>query len=107
MEYSLYGIIKRHYKITDSVVITSVSTMYYNTCDPTYSGQLVLCRTRFDNYKCCGDEVIREFIVQMTINPFLNVRAMTNLLQKLLPERKDVDRHMINNVRIRARRKKS
>ena len=31
---------------------------------------------------------------------------MTNLLQKALPERKDVNRHMINNVRIRARRKK-
>ena len=31
---------------------------------------------------------------------------MTTLLQKALPERKDVDRHMINNVRIRARRRK-
>ena len=63
MEYSLYGIIKRHYKITDSVVITSVSTMYYNTCDPTYSGQLVLYRTRSSDYKRCGDEVIREIMV--------------------------------------------
>ena len=31
---------------------------------------------------------------------------MTNLLQQILPERKDVDRHMINNVRIRVQRKK-
>ena len=31
---------------------------------------------------------------------------MTNLLQKALPERKDVDRDMIKNVRIRARRGK-
>ena len=31
---------------------------------------------------------------------------MTTLLQKALPERKDVDRHMINNVRKRARRRK-
>ena len=38
-------VIKSHYKITDSVVITSVSLMYSNTCDPMYSGQLVLYRT--------------------------------------------------------------
>ena len=85
MEYSLYGIIKRHYKITDSVVITSVSTMYYNTCDPTYSGQLVLYRTRSGDYKRCDDEVMREFMVHIVINPFVNVRAMTNLLQKAQP----------------------
>ena len=42
----------------------------------------------------------------MTINPFVNVRAMINLLQKTLPERKGVDRHMINNVRSRVRRTK-
>ena len=42
----------------------------------------------------------------MAINPFVNVRTMTNLLKKAPPERKDVDRHMINNVRIRVRRKK-
>ena len=44
-------------------------------------------------------------MVQMTVEPFLNVRVMTELLQKVLPDRKDVDRHMINNVRIRARKK--
>ena len=31
---------------------------------------------------------------------------MTTLLLKTLPERKDVDRHMINNVRKRARKRK-
>ena len=41
-------------------------------------------------------------MVQLAITPFVNVRAMTNLLQKALLERKDVDRHMIKNVRIRA-----
>ena len=100
------GIIKSHYQITDSIVITSVRTMHSNTRDPTYSGQLVLCRTRSGDYKRCGDEVIREIVVQIAINHFVNVRTMTNLLQKVLPERKDVDRHMINNIRIRARRKK-
>ena len=100
------GVIESHYNITNYVVISSVSPMYYNTCDPTYSGQLVLCRTRSSDYKHCCDEVIREIMAQMASNPFVNVRAMTNLLQKALPERKDVDRHMINNVRIRARREK-
>ena len=45
-------------------------------------------------------------MVQMAINPYVSVRSMATLLQKTLPERKDVDRHMINNVRIRARRRK-
>ena len=45
-------------------------------------------------------------MVQMDIDPFVNVRVMTELLQKVLPNRKDVDRHMINNIRIRARKKK-
>ena len=36
----------------------------------------------------------------------VNVRTMTELLQRTLPGRKDIDRHMINNVRIRARKKK-
>ena len=41
----------------------------------------------------------------MAINHFANVKVITNLIQKALPENKDVDRHMINNVRIRERRK--
>ena len=45
-------------------------------------------------------------MVQMAINPHVSVRSMTALLQKALPGRKDVDRHMIDNVRIRARRRK-
>ena len=31
---------------------------------------------------------------------------MTELLQKALPDRKDIDRRMINNVRIRALKKR-
>ena len=42
----------------------------------------------------------------MAIDPYVSVRSMTTLLQKALPERKDVDRHMINNVRIRSHRRK-
>ena len=41
----------------------------------------------------------------MALNPYVSVRSVTNLLQKALPGIKNVDRHMINNVRIRARRR--
>ena len=42
----------------------------------------------------------------MALNPYVSVRSVTNLLQKALPGIKNVDRHMINNVLIRARRRK-
>ena len=45
-------------------------------------------------------------MVQIAIDPFVNVRAMTELLQNALPGRKGVDRHMIDNVRLHPRRKK-
>ena len=75
------GVIKHHYRITDHVVITRVIPVHCNTCDLTYIGQLVLCRTRSGDYNRCGDEVLREIMVQMTINPFVNVRSMKILLQ--------------------------
>ena len=80
--------------------------MHYNTCDPSYVGPFVLSRTRSGDYTRCGDEDLRQIMVQMAIDPFVNIRVMTELLQKVLPNRKDVDRHMINNIRIRARKKK-
>ena len=80
--------------------------MYSNTCDPSFVGQFILSRTRSGDYKRCGDEVLREIVVQMDIDPFVNIRAMTELLQKTLPDKKDVDRYRINNVRIRVRKKR-
>ena len=88
------------------MVITRVTPSRSYTCDPLNVDQLVLCRSRSGAYARCGDEVLKEIMVQMDINPYVSVRLMTILLQKALPERKDVDRHMINNVRIRARRRK-
>ena len=88
------------------MVITNVIPSHSDTCDPTDVDQSVLCRSRSGAYARCGDEVLKEIMVQMVINPHVSVRSMTTLLQKLLPGRKDVDRHMINNVRIRARRRK-
>ena len=46
-------------------------------------------------------------MVQIAIDPFVNIKTMTELLQKTLPGGKDVNRHVINNVRLRTRRKKS
>ena len=88
----------------DPIVITSVDSVQSNTCDPSYVGQFVLSRTRSGNYNRCGDKVLREIMVQMTIDLFVNVRVMTELLQKEFTDRKDVDMYMINNVRIRAYR---
>ena len=45
-------------------------------------------------------------MVQMYIEPFVSVRAIIELLSKVLPERKFTDRHIINNVRIRAQQRK-
>ena len=45
-------------------------------------------------------------MVQMSIEPFVSVKAIKELLFKVLPDRKCIDRHMINNVRIRARQRK-
>ena len=66
---------------------------------------IFLSRTEFSDYTRCGDEVLREIMVLMAIDPFLNVRSIAELLQSVPPERKDVDRYMINNVRLRAHRK--
>ena len=88
------------------MVITSVIPSYSDTCDSTDLDQLVLYRSRSGAYAHCGDDVLKEIMVQMAINPYVSIRLMTYLLQKSLPERKDVNRHKINNVRIRARRRK-
>ena len=42
----------------------------------------------------------------MSIESLVSVRAIRELLSNVLPERKFIDRHMINNVRIRARQRK-
>ena len=99
------GVVKCNNKSSDPVVINRVTPSHSDTCDPLIVDQLVLCRSRSGAYARCGGEVLKEIMVQMAINPYISVRSMTTLLQKVLPERKDLDRHMINNVRIRARRK--
>ena len=84
--------------------MTGVNSMHSNTWDSSYVGQFVLSRTRSGDYNYCGNEVLREIMVN-AIDSFVNIRAMTELLQKVLPGRKDIDMLMINNARMCARKK--
>ena len=102
----LLGIVKCNYTTSDSVVITRVIPRHSDSCNPTNVDQFNLCRSQSGAYTRCGDEVLKEIMMQVAINPYVSVRSMTTLLQKVLPDRKGVDRHMINNFRIRARRRK-
>ena len=90
----------------DPVVITEVCGAHSNTCNPAVLDQFVLTRTRAGIYKKCNDHSLQEIMVQMAIEPFVSVRAMRELLAKVLPDRVFIDRHIINNVRIRARQRK-
>ena len=45
-------------------------------------------------------------MVQIAIEPFVSIRAVRELLSKVMPERKYIDKDMINNVMIRVRKKR-
>ena len=45
-------------------------------------------------------------MIQMDIDPFVNVRAMIEWLRKTLPDRKFIDRNIWDYVRIRGQQKK-
>ena len=62
--------------------------------------------TRAGIYKKFTNHSLQEVMVQMSIEPFVSVRAIRELLSKVLPERKFIDRYMINNIRMCARKKK-
>ena len=98
------SICRNNNKISDPVVITGVSSVHSNTYNPSFVGRFVLSRTRSGDYNYCGNEVLREIMVN-AIDSFVNIRAMTELLQKVLPGRKDIDMLMINNARMCARKK--
>ena len=91
---------------SDAVVITKVCGAHLNTCNPAVLDQFVLSRTRAGIYKKCNDHSLQEVMVQMAKEPFVSVRAMRELLSKVLPGRVFINRHMINNVRIRDRQRK-
>ena len=45
-------------------------------------------------------------MIQMVIDYFVSVRVVRELLHKAITDRKYIDRHMINNARICARKKR-
>ena len=86
--------------------ITFISGSHTNTCDPSDADQLLLSRTRARSYSKCTNHVLSEILVRMGGSYSIDVQSMVEILRKALPERKDVDRHMVYNVRLRARRRK-
>ena len=93
-------------KSIDYVKITYISGSHTNTCDPSDVDQLVLTRTRASSYSKCTNHVLSEIMVTMGCSYSIDIQSMVEILRKALPERKDVDRHMVYNVRLRARRRK-
>ena len=91
---------------SDPIIITGVCGVHSNTCNPDFLDQCVLSWTRSSIYKKCADHSLQKVMVQMYIEPFVSVRAIRDLLFKVLPDKKIIDRHIINNVRIRARQRK-
>ena len=87
--------------------ITFISRSHTNTCDPSDADQLVLFRARARSYSKCTNHVLSEIMVRMGGSYSINVQStMVEILRKALPERKDVDLHMVYNVRLRARQRK-
>ena len=93
-------------KVSNPVIITYVCGVHSIMCDPSYVDQCVLARTRSGGYNNWADRCLREIMVQIAIDPFVKVSSMTELLKRVLPDKKIIDRYMINNVRIYVRKKK-
>ena len=93
-------------KNSDPVIITCVCGDRSIMCDPSYVDQFVLTQTRSSDYKHCADQCLKKIMVQIAIDPFINVRTMVELLHKALPNRKIIDKYMINNIRICTRERK-
>ena len=60
---------------SDPVIITGVCGVHSNTCNPAVLDQFVLSRTRVGIYKKCVDHSLQEVMIQMSIEPFVLVRA--------------------------------
>ena len=92
---------KRHG--VDNVKITYICGSHTNTCDPSNVDQLVLARTRVRSYKKYTNQVLFEIIVRIGGSYNINVQSMLEILRKTLPERKNANRHIVYNVRLRVR----
>ena len=79
----------------DYVKISYIYGSHTNACAPFNVVQLVLVRNRASSYKNCIDHVLSEITVRMGGLYRIDVQTMIEVLRKDLPERKDVDRHMV------------
>ena len=77
-----------------------------STCASSNIDQFVPARTRSSSYNKFTNQSLKESMVKMDIDLFVNVKAMIELLLKLLSDRKHVDTHIADNIRIRAWREK-
>ena len=82
------GVEWKKYTNSDPVTMTGVCAAHSNTCNPAVLDQFVLSRTRVGIYKKCADHSLQEVMVQMSIEPFVSVRAIRELLYKVLSDRK-------------------
>ena len=80
MKHWLLGIIRNNTKVSDYVEITVVNAVHSYSYDPSYVDQYIMSRTRYGEYKRFGDKFLRNIMVQMAIDPFVNVRVTTELL---------------------------
>ena len=90
----------------DNIMITAVCGIYSNVCDRSFIDQYVVIGTWSVEYENCTHVVLKKIRLHVSINRFIRVRPMTTLFKNLTFEQ-NIDRHMINNVRIRTRARKS
>ena len=86
---------------SDPVIITEVCGFHSNTCNPAFVNQFVLSRTRAGVYKKCDDHSLQEVMVQMTIEPFVSVRAIktifnTKIVHNIMITVKNVTGQVLN-----------
>ena len=61
-----------------------------------------MARTSASFYKKRAYQVLSEIVVRMGGSYSIDFQSIAEILRKVLPERKDVDRNMVYNVRLSA-----
>ena len=87
----------------DKVKITYICESHTNARDPYNVDPLVLARTRASSCKKCTDQILSEIMVRIGSSYNIDGQSMIEILRKAVPKRKDVDRHMVYNIYLRAR----
>ena len=78
----------------NQVIITTICRVHLNICVLSYVDQFLLIRTRSSDCKNYADQSLREVMVQMTIEYFVSVRDVRELLYNIMHDRKCIDRHI-------------